>query len=251
MAYPTIPVALTNGTPNDATQVMANFNALLNGTTDGTTDINVAAITGALTATVGNLVVSGNVLGDLTVATHGGTGVQLEGDNGFQDRVRSVAGDLNLESNSGGGATIQITRTNGAVFTGNISPSLNLLANGDLYTYAFSDQTSTCVFSGWVSTVGSVVLFKAIGKTCHMWFSVGGTSNAAATTILPPIYVSAGSGVMSIPVIVSDNGGAKQMGICSIYSVGGKLTFYKDLVSSSFTSSGTKIVSGYVCYQSV
>lgn len=68
MAGPSYTYTLTNGTTADASQVMQNFNDILNGVTDGTKDLSIAAITAAGTATFNGNVNIGNASGDdLTV----------------------------------------------------------------------------------------------------------------------------------------------------------------------------------------
>jgi hypothetical protein len=44
MAYPTYSFNLTNGSPNDATQVQQNFTDILNGVSDGTKDVCVKSV---------------------------------------------------------------------------------------------------------------------------------------------------------------------------------------------------------------
>ena len=244
MAFPTIPITLTNGTANDATQVMADLNALLNGYTDGTTDINCNAMTAAATATVGNLKVSGQILGDVTVQTHGGTGVMLEGDNGTIDRVRSVAGNLYLDSNNAFGGELQVNSNGNIVITNTAGGSV------EFYSSAYGDITGQCTFTGWVGTAGSAVYGKKVGKTCHLWFFVFGTSNANNAVITPPVGWPPVTPAVAfnIPVAVKDNGGTFGMGNC--FFSAGNLNFAKDLSGNIFTNSGIKAVQGYICYQS-
>lgn len=51
MASPSLTYTLTNGQPNDADEVMSNFNDLLNGITDSTKDLSISALTCAGTVT--------------------------------------------------------------------------------------------------------------------------------------------------------------------------------------------------------
>jgi len=64
MAAPSLTYTLTNGTTADASQVMQNFNDIINGISDGTKDLSINALTlaGALTAN-GNATL-GNASGD-------------------------------------------------------------------------------------------------------------------------------------------------------------------------------------------
>lgn len=69
MAYPSYTYTLTNSTTADATQVMQNFNDLLNGVSDGTKDISVNALTVAGAATLNGNITLGNATSDDLTAT--------------------------------------------------------------------------------------------------------------------------------------------------------------------------------------
>lgn len=60
MSNPSYTYALTNGTTADASQVMQNFNDILNGVTDGTKDMSISALTCAGTATFNGAMNFGN-----------------------------------------------------------------------------------------------------------------------------------------------------------------------------------------------
>lgn len=64
MAAPSLTYTLTNGSTADATQVMQNFNDLLNGISDGTKDLSISALTVAGTATLNGPVNLGNSSAD-------------------------------------------------------------------------------------------------------------------------------------------------------------------------------------------
>lgn len=64
MAAPSLTYTLTNGTTADASQVMQNFNDLLNGITDGTKDLSINALTCAGTATLNGHINLGNSSSD-------------------------------------------------------------------------------------------------------------------------------------------------------------------------------------------
>lgn len=64
MAAPSLTYTLTNNSTADATQVMQNFNDLLNGYTDGSKDLSISALTCAGTATFNGAVNLGNATGD-------------------------------------------------------------------------------------------------------------------------------------------------------------------------------------------
>lgn len=68
MAAPSLTYTLTNGSTADASQVMQNFNDLLNGITDGTKDLSISALTCAGTATLnGHVNIGNSSADDLTI----------------------------------------------------------------------------------------------------------------------------------------------------------------------------------------
>lgn len=69
MAAPSLTYTLTNGTAADASQVMQDFNDLLNGITDGSKDLSISALTVAGTATFNGNVALGNATGDTITYT--------------------------------------------------------------------------------------------------------------------------------------------------------------------------------------
>lgn len=69
MAFPVYTNTLTDGQTAVASQVMQNFNDILNGFTDGTKDSNVAALTAAGTATFNGNVVLGDANSDTLTVT--------------------------------------------------------------------------------------------------------------------------------------------------------------------------------------
>ncbi len=69
MTSPSLTYTFTNNTTADASQVMQNFNDLLNGITDGTKDLSVYGLTAAGTATLNGSVTLGSASDDvLTIA---------------------------------------------------------------------------------------------------------------------------------------------------------------------------------------
>lgn len=64
MAYPSVTYTFSNSTTADATQVNQNFADLINGLSDGTNDLSIAALTVAGTATLNGAVNIGNATSD-------------------------------------------------------------------------------------------------------------------------------------------------------------------------------------------
>lgn len=84
MPAPSLTYTLTNGTTADASQLMQNLNDLLNGYTDGTKDLSVAAFTAAGTATFNGNVALGNASGDdITVTGSLASSIPVKTDASF------------------------------------------------------------------------------------------------------------------------------------------------------------------------
>lgn len=64
MANPSYTYSLTNGSTADASQVMQDFNDILNGVTDGTKDLSISALTVAGTCTLNGAINLGNASSD-------------------------------------------------------------------------------------------------------------------------------------------------------------------------------------------
>ena len=64
MANITVTHTFTNGTATDATEVNTNFTDIINGTSDGTKDFSIAALTVAGAASLNGNVTLGNATGD-------------------------------------------------------------------------------------------------------------------------------------------------------------------------------------------
>lgn len=84
MASPTYTFALTNGTTADASQVQTNFNDILNGVTDGTKDISVAALTAAGNAAFnGNTSIGNAAADDLSITASLASSIPIKTTNSF------------------------------------------------------------------------------------------------------------------------------------------------------------------------
>jgi len=96
VAAPSLTYTLTNGTTADASQVMQNFNDLLNGITDGSKDLSISALTVAGTATLNGNVALGNSSADtLTVTASLASGL-VPDSTGVRSLGSSAIGFLDL-----------------------------------------------------------------------------------------------------------------------------------------------------------
>ena len=103
MASPSYTHTLTNNTTADADQVMQNFNDILNGVTDGTKDLSIAALTVAGTATFNGNVTLGNATADTITPTG-----RIAG-----DLVPNADGSINLGTSALGYASLYLGDTQG------------------------------------------------------------------------------------------------------------------------------------------
>ncbi len=84
MASPSYTYTLTNGSTADASQVMQNYNDILNGVTDGTKDLSISALTCAGTATLNGSVNLGNASADdLTITASLASTLPIKTNNAF------------------------------------------------------------------------------------------------------------------------------------------------------------------------
>jgi uncharacterized lipoprotein NlpE involved in copper resistance len=134
VAEPTLPYTLTNGTTANASEVQANDQALLDAITDGTKDIEVAALTttgacvfgnaagdtvtfnGSIAATIN---VSANTSYDFGSSTAGMRSFYIGGSSTFTTRIigGTQAGSLTITLPTTAGAAAQFLKTDGAGVT--------------------------------------------------------------------------------------------------------------------------------------
>lgn len=84
MAAPSYTYSLANGTTADASQVMQNFNDILNGVSDGTKDLSINALTCAGAATLnGNTTIGNASSDDLTVTASLASSIPIKTTNSY------------------------------------------------------------------------------------------------------------------------------------------------------------------------
>jgi hypothetical protein len=109
MANPSYTYTLTNGTTADASQVMQNFNDILNGVTDGTKDLSISALTVAGTATFnGNVNVGNASADDLTITASLASTVAIKTNNSYDIGSATLGLRKLYLGNGGAGATCDI-----------------------------------------------------------------------------------------------------------------------------------------------
>ena len=148
MAAPSLTYTLANDATADADQVMQNFNDLLNGYTDGTKDLSIAALTVASTATFNGSVVIGNASSDdfsLTASLASSIPIKT---NNIYDIGSSTLGIRKLYfGNGGAGATCDVVSASHATTREYTIPDCGAAAN---FVMTQLDQTisGTKTFDG-------------------------------------------------------------------------------------------------------
>lgn len=198
MAFPSITYTLTNGTTSDASQVMQNFNDLINGLSDTTKDISVSngTFAGTLTAS-GNVVLGASSTQTLTVnaklsssipiaanttynvgsATLGLLSVYIGGTSTFTTRIMSAATatyTLTLPATAGSANQVPVTDGSGAL------SFVTLQGNSTVFKApTIQSFTSTGSQTGWLFNVTAWVGTIVAGDT---YTNNGHTYTALATT---------------------------------------------------------------------
>lgn len=274
MPAPSLTYTLTNGTTADASQVMQNFNDLLNGVTDGTKDLSISALTCAGTATLNGHVNLGNSSADdLTItaslaatlpiktntsfdigsSTKGLQYLYMGGSSTFTCRIGVAAlaasrnytiPDAGTNVNfilSAGNQTISDTTT--------FSTAIKLNSSGatasDLDFYATT--TANVGHTGvWASTQTVSYRWTRIGNIVTVRFPqviAAGNSTAAAITISGtnwPSWARPGAQVV-LPVFVRNNGTLNTTPGAVVVTTSGDLTLQQTYATTSFTSTTSNV----------
>lgn len=130
MASPSFTYTLANSTTADASQVMQDFNDILNGVTDGTKDLSISALTCAGTATLNGHVNLGNSSADdLTITASLASSLAIKTNNTY-DIGSSTLGLRKLYlGNGGAGATCDIVAASHATTREYTVPDCGAAAN--------------------------------------------------------------------------------------------------------------------------
>jgi hypothetical protein len=108
MAAPSLTYTLINGTTASASEVMQNFNDLLNGYTDGTKDLSISALTCAGTATLNGNTTIGNATSDTLTVTASLASSIIPSSDGAVDIGSATYGLRALYLGDGDGTTVKI-----------------------------------------------------------------------------------------------------------------------------------------------
>ena len=113
------------------------------------------------------------------------------------------------------------------------------------------DWSSSSTIVGWSSFTSKQIRYRRVGKMVFVNVSIQGTSNSTSVTFTLP-YDLGSSAFAVMPLIYTANNGAFNIGGYGIIS-GSTLTAWRwssiNTSSSTWTASGTKIISGQFFYE--
>ena len=135
---------------------------------------------------------------------------------------------------------------NGNIEDANIKSAANIaISKTTLGTYTAPTSYSPSI-TGFSAITTQNLFYGQVGKFMYVGFQISGTSNAGTITF--PLPNSATSnGQIDMLIRIADNGASNfSQGLLEISNGSGTVTIYKDILGSSFTSSGTKSAQGYI-----
>lgn len=230
MASPSYTYTLANSTTADASQVMQDFNDILNGVTDGTKDLSISALTCAGTATLNGHVNLGNSSADdLTITASLASTLAIKTNNTY-DIGSSTLGLRKLYLGNGGvGATCNIVAASHATTREYTLSDIGAAASFVMTEAAQSINGVKTFNDGLKPSSGSstFTVFEAGSWTPTISFSGGnGTASASTATgryirINTMVFFSGilsfskgtGSGTFKIAGLPANSGGVSYTGI--------------------------------------
>lgn len=208
MAAPSYTHTLTNGTTADASQVMQNFNDLLNGVTDGTKDLTIAGLTCSGNVSFqGNVTLGNGSVDDLTVSASLATSIPIKTNNSF-DIGSATLGLAGVYLGAAGGFTTRLKSAATAswtlTFPSGAGSAGQKLANSGSGSTAWANSGSTAVENSALSaSVGANALTVALkgadgndpSATNPVYITF---RNATATTGTPVVRTVTGTLSMTV-----------------------------------------------------
>lgn len=191
MTAPSYTYTPANGGVVDASQLVQNFNDILNGVTDGTKDLSISALTCAGTATLNGNVTLGNATSDDITVTG------------------SLAATLNIKTNNSfniGSATLGLA----GLYLGNggVGATCKLVSasHATTRTYTVPDCSAAATFlMGTTVTSGVISNFQT--GSYSSTFTWNGTGTPGTSSSLTLIYQRIGAWVtMKLPSIAATTG---------------------------------------------
>jgi hypothetical protein len=288
MAAPSLTYTLSNGTTADASQVMQNFNDLLNGITDGTKDLSINAITCAGTATFNGNTNIGNATGDdLSITASLASTIPVKTNTSF-DIGSSTKGLANLYMGASSTFTAKFTAathaasrtytipdagTNANFLLSELAQSKNgiltfndgikVASGGDTFS-RFSDVASVSYNSAdytadtgtWTVDSGDLLEFHCfgIGNMALVVFTIetSSISSGSATElyIALPTGFQPTTGVRCFtPIDLTVNAGTTDVGRARVISGANRIVVYRRDAAAFGASTNTTNVRGMIMFK--
>jgi hypothetical protein len=192
MANPSYTYTLTNGTTADATQVMQDFNDILNGVTDGTKDLSISALTVAGTATLnGNINLGNASADDLTITASLASSLAIKTNNTYDIGSATLGLRKLYLGNGGAGATCDVVSASHATTREYTIPDCSAAANF-VMTQGTQTVAGSTTFSLATTFSNGIVLNNLLGD-----ITATSANQTATMTIATPGVVTSNSHGMS------------------------------------------------------
>jgi hypothetical protein len=198
MAYMTVTNTLVNGNTADAGELNTNFTDIINGTSDGSKDLNIAALTCAGNVTFNANTTIGNATSDTVTFTA----------RAASDFLPSADDTYDLGSSSLKWADIRGVL---GTFTGLLTAESGIKpsSGSDALTYYEEDTAYSAAVTGFSDISSVTIRYVRIGKlvTIHVPI-ISGTSNTNTFRITIPASLRVSSGISGLTLLPRfvDNG---------------------------------------------
>lgn len=237
MAFPSVTYTFTNGTTADATQVNQNFTDLINGLSDGTKALNVAAITAAGTYTAnGNVVLGASSSNTLTVNASLASTIAISANNTYAIGSAGL-GLSGLYLGSAGGFTTKLTGAATSSYTLTFPPAapatagyLKMDTSGTVTAPVLGQQvSSSCgdarqTGSAYADVTNLTVTITTTGRPVKIMTVSDGSGTASRAAV--PQGLGKGIGVKLIRVL---SGSPTEIGTYSLVGFGSAATTSQEL----------------------
>lgn len=187
MAFPSVTYSITNGTPNDGSQVAQNFSDCINAMKDGTKDFSISALTVGAIFTLSSTISSAltpttNTFYDIGSATKGWSSLYLGGSSTFTIKLAApvLAASYTLTLPSAVPTqTFPLYMTSTGALQVQSSKGQQLSSSSGNYTLTSTSETDVTNLSVSITTTGRPVMMMLIPDGSFTGDSYIGASNGA------------------------------------------------------------------------